>query len=116
MATNMKENIYLSKTAFIKEIFLIIFAFIDTVACFTSILILPLTLIDYSSAALGYFLFFSIGFGILMCLRVKSLIYLVSAKSFSKYFMMVNKPFLTIKDIPEPKLRNRGSSSLVSKI
>lgn len=101
-----RDNMYLSKTVNIKTIFLAILAFIDLVICFSSILILPLTLIDYSAAALGYFLFLSIGFGILSYMRVKSLIYIVSAKSFSRYFMTVNKPFLTIKDIPEPTFRS----------
>ena len=59
MMESLKDNIYLSKSVKIKSIFLYIVAFIDTVICFTAILIFPLTLIDYSSAALGYFLFTS---------------------------------------------------------
>lgn len=110
------DNIYLAKSVNIKTIFLSIFAFIDVVICFSSLLIFPLTLIDYSSAALGYFLFLTIGFGILMCIRVKSLIYILSAKSYSKYFMTVKEPFLTIKTIPEPRLRNRSCNCMVWKI
>ena len=95
------ENIYLADNLNIKTVFIAMAAFIDIVLCFTSLLILPLTLIDYSSAALGFFLCISVAFGILMVLRVKNLVLIAASKSYAKYFMEVNEPFVIIKKIPE---------------
>lgn len=106
----MNENIYLGKNLGIKTTYLAITGFIDTVLCFSSLLIFPLTMIDYSSAALGFFLCLTIAFAILMVIRVKGVILISSAKHFSKQFLKSNEPFLTISELPVPLMRKWKSN------
>ena len=101
----MSDNIYLGNNLGIKTIYLAITGFIDTVLAGTAALVFPLTMIDYSSAALGFFLCLAIAFGILAFLRVKSLLLIFAAKSFSQVFMKSNEPFIIISRIQIPKMR-----------
>lgn len=100
----MNENMYLGKNLTIKTLYFVIAGFIDTVLCFTSLLIFPLTMVDYSAAALGFFFCLTIAFGILMVLRVKSLFLIAAAKSFSYEFLHATDPFIIITKLREPTL------------
>jgi len=101
----MNENIYLGKNLGLKTIYFAITGFLDTVLAGTAALIFPLTMIDYSSAALGFFFCISIGIGLLAFLRVRSLFLIYAAKHFAHQFINSTEPFLTISKLGEAKLR-----------
>lgn len=102
----MNENIYLNNNLGIKTVYFAITAFIDTVLAGTAAFVFPFTILDYSSAALGFFFCIAIGLGILAFLRVRSLFLIAAAKYFSRQFAKANEPFLTISNLGEAKLRN----------
>ena len=106
----MNENIYLGKNLKTKTVFFAITGFIDTVLCFSSLVIFPLTLIDYSSAALGFFLCLTIAFGLLMVLRVRNVILIGAARHFSEQFIKATEPFITISELPTPVMRKWKSN------
>lgn len=108
----MNENFYLGKNLRTKTIYFAITGFIDTVLCFTSLVIFPLTLIDYSSAALGFFLALTIAFGILMVLRVRNLFLIGAAKDFSQQFSKATEPFITISELSTPVMRKWSDNNM----
>ena len=98
----MSDNIYLGNNSKIKIAYLAIAAFIDMVIGFTSMFVFPFTMIDYSSAALGFFFCLSVAFGILMVLRVRSLFLICAAKEFAKQFNNATGAFITISNLKTP--------------
>lgn len=96
-----KANKYLNKHTLLKSVVTMVLLFIDSVLCLSSIIILPFTLVDYSAAAFGFFLFLVIAFGILVYVRFSSFRYIEPAKYYSSIFTNINRPFINIKDLPE---------------
>ena len=113
MDKELNENMYLANNIKIKRIMIYILVFIDIVVCFSSLLLLPATLTDFSAAAFGFFLFMFIAFGILVCLRCKSLLYLEQAIYYSKFFLNQNEPFIDITTLP--KFKDIGFTVFVTK-
>ena len=98
----MNEKIYLGNNLESKIMFFGFLAVIDMIIGLTSMFVFPFTMIDYSSAALGFFFCLSVAFGILMVLRVRSLFLICAAKEFAKQFNNATGAFITISNLKTP--------------
>ena len=101
METKFIDSIYVSNKIRTKYIITAIFLFVDLVIGFSSLLILPLTLIDYSPAALGFFLFISIGFIFLSRHRAKKLFAMEAALFYARRFDAAIQPIINIDNLEE---------------
>ncbi|MBO4293408.1 MAG: hypothetical protein J5881_03360 [Clostridia bacterium] len=112
----MNENIYLGNNLGIRTIYFAITFFIDGVLAGTSAFVFPFTMLEYSSAAFGFFFCVAIGFGILAYLRFRGLLLIKAAKGFSEQFRKSTQPFLTISTLKTPLMRKWSNNILARKI
>ena len=109
------NNMYLDKKLYSKTKFLVCALFLDIIFCFTPLLVFPFTIIDYCAAAIGYFACFTIAFGFLLFLRLRSIILISAAHGFSIQFLEATEPFLNVNELKVPTFNSGAQIKWYSK-